>query len=135
MVLNKRLELRMDSMTAIRSTLVHLREAAGLSQAELAKRLPFTASRLSRLESGEIQLTIDEAEEIARKIGEQYPQANVFAEYLRWEWRILTKPGFEHISLRTLRKAEETLQDLDALINDPDATNAFVRQLGSIQSA
>ncbi len=125
----------MDGMASVRNTLVELREQAQLSQSELAKRLPYTASRVSRLESGDLQVTIEEAREIARQIGETYPRAKQFAEYLEWEWKVVEKPGFNHVSLATLRKAEEALQQLDPLLNDPDIKNAFAQQVKSCMQA
>lgn len=121
----------MDSTTATRVALVELREAAKISQAELAKRLDCAPSRISRLESGELQMSQEEAVEIARKIGETYPKALLFAEYLGWEWSVLEKPGFSHVSLPSLRKAEQALQQLDPLLNDPEIKNAFVQQIKS----
>src|SRR5690242_17590290 len=88
----------------IREMLVVLREDAKISQAELAKRLPFTASRVSRVESGEIGLTPEDAAQIADAIGT--PKAKAFAEYLGQDWRIIERPGFSHISRETLWSAE-----------------------------
>src|SRR5260370_42454652 len=75
----------MNGMASVRITLVELREAAKLSQAELAKRLDCAPSRVSRLESGELQLGHEDALAITRKIGESYPKAKLFAEYLEWK--------------------------------------------------
>ena len=51
-----------------------------MSQSELAKKLPYTASRISRLESGEIATSIEEARQIAEAVGSE--RATVFASYL-----------------------------------------------------
>lgn len=110
-------------------TIAELRDRAGLSQGELAKRLPFTASRVSRLESGEIALSAQDAQQVAEAIGTQ--EALAFAEYLRWEWKLLPRPTFHHPSLRELWEAERALQRLQALTEDPQLKNAFLQQVDS----
>ncbi len=117
----------------IREMLVVLREDARISQAELAKRLPFTASRVSRVESGEIGLTPDDAVQIAEAIGT--PKAKSFAEYIGQEWRIIERPGFSHISRETLWSAEQALQRLEELEDDPELKNAFLQQVNSCKLA
>jgi transcriptional regulator with XRE-family HTH domain len=117
----------------IRSTLVKLREKAGLSQAQVAERLQFTASRVSRLESGDTELSKEDAELIASKIGSD--EAKAFAEYLGTDWKILERPGFNHVSLASLWKAEKSLQRVAELESDPDLKNAFVQQIRSCRQA
>lgn len=111
----------------------HLRESAGLSQAQLAKQLPFTASRISRIETGELGLSDDEAQQLALAIGTE--PARAFAEYLGWQWKILEAPGFEHISRDVLWKAEQAMQRLTELTDDPDLKNAFLKQIESCRQA
>ena len=111
----------------------HLRESAGLSQAQLAKQLPFTASRISRIETGELGLSNDEAQQLALAIGTE--PAKAFAEYLGWQWKILEAPGFEHISRDVLWKAEQAMQRLTELTDDPDLKNAFLKQIDSCRQA
>jgi transcriptional regulator with XRE-family HTH domain len=82
--------------------LVKLREKAGLSQAQVAERLQFTASRVSRLESGDTDLSLEDAELIASRIDS--PESKAFASYLRTDWKILERPGFNHVSLAFLWK-------------------------------
>src|SRR2546427_11142049 len=89
-------ELQMVDQETARTTLAGLREGAGLSQAQLASRLPFTASRVSRLESGEIGLTGEDAVQISEAIGT--PEARAFAAYLGQDWKVLEPLGFNHIS-------------------------------------
>jgi transcriptional regulator with XRE-family HTH domain/GTPase SAR1 family protein len=114
-------------------TIQHLRETAGLSQTQLAKQLPFTASRISRIETGELGLSDEEARELAKAIGTE--PAKAFAEYLGWQWRILEAPGFEHISREVLWKAEQAMQRLTELTDDPDLKNAFLKQIESCRQA
>lgn len=110
-----------------------LREDAKLSQAELAKHLPFTASRVSRIETGELGLTTEEAQQIAKAIGTN--EAAEFAAYLGQEWRILENPGFDHPSRAALWEAEQALQRLSALKDDPDLRNAFLKHVESCGQA
>lgn len=117
----------------MRRALQELREEAGVSQAEVAKRLPFTASRVSRLESGDIALKPEEAQEIAKAIGT--PRALEFAEYLGQDWQVLESPGFDHVSRPILWQAEVALRRLDDLQDDPDLKNVFLKQVESCREA
>jgi transcriptional regulator with XRE-family HTH domain len=119
----------MTDQAGTREILVGLREEANLSQAELAKRLPFTASRISRLESGEIALTEEDVQRIAEAIAT--PAAKTFAGYLNQDWQALEKPGFNHISREALWTAEGALRRLRDLEDDPELKNAFLQQLKS----
>ncbi len=123
----------MNENEQIRSILMQLREKAELSQAELAERLKFTASRVSRLESGDTELTLEDAEQLAMAIGTD--GAKAFAEYLKMKWEILERPGFNHVNLTALRKAEQTLQLVAKLESDPELKNAFVQQIRSCRQA
>ena len=115
------------------SEIQRLREEAGLSQAQLAGKLSFTSSRLSRVESGEIALDGAEAIEIASAIGS--PRAQAYAEYLRHEWSELEAPGFDHPNVDVLWEADQALRRLRELSDDPDLRNAFVRQIRSCRDA
>jgi transcriptional regulator with XRE-family HTH domain len=113
----------------IRKTLVQLREEEGLSQADVARRWHTTASRISRLESGEISLDDDEAAQISTAIGSDRAQA--FRDYLQQDWRVLARPGFGHVSREVLWDAEQALQRLGQLENEPELKNAFLQQVRS----
>ena len=117
----------------LRKALQELREEAGMSQAELAKQLPFTASRISRLESGDIGLKPEEAQDIAKAIGTS--RALEFAEYLGQTWQAIESPGFDHVSRRVLWEAETALRRLDDLQDDPDLKNVFLKQVESCREA
>lgn len=117
----------------LRRFLQDLRETEGLSQAELAKRLPFTASRVSRLESGELAMSIEDAKQVAEAIGSE--KAKQFATYLGQTWEVLEPISFSHVSLPILREAELALQRLRALEQEPSLKNAFVKQVESCRSA
>ena len=114
-------------------TILRLREAAGLSQTQLAKQLPFTASRISRIETGELGLNAEEAQQLAIAIGTE--PAKAFAEYIGWQWRILEAPGFGHVSREILWKAEQAMQRLTKLTDDPELKNIFLKQIESCRQA
>jgi transcriptional regulator with XRE-family HTH domain len=113
--------------------LMKLREKAGLTQADLAARLPMNASRLSRLESGDTVLTKEEAREIAAKIPTD--DARDYADYLTREWKLTPKPSFNHVSRGHLWMAEEALQRVTEFEKDPELKNAFVQQIRSCRQA
>ena len=118
---------------SIRQVLVNLREKAGLKQAALAEKLSFTASRLSRLESGDTELGLEEAQQIASGIGTD--KAKAYAAYLGQDWKQTERPGFRHVSLAALRKAEDALRQVAELEQDPELKNAFVQQIRSCREA
>src|SRR5208283_1204222 len=123
----------MNDQQTIRKMLARLRDDAGLTQAQLAQRLSFTPSRLSRLESGDTELSKEEAEQIAEQIGTQ--EAKDYAEYLSKEWPLTEQPSFNHVSRKHLWKAEKALQRLDELEKDPELKNAFLQQIRSCRLA
>jgi transcriptional regulator with XRE-family HTH domain len=117
----------------MRGILVKLRERAELSQAQLAERVQFTPSRVSRLESGGTDLSVEDAELLASSIGSE--EAKAYAAYLKSHWQMLEKPGFNHVSLDALWKAEASLRRVAELESDPDLKNAFVQQIRSCRQA
>lgn len=123
----------MSNGQSLRHLLQGLRERAGLSQAELAKKLPFTASRVSRLESGELSLDAKDAVQIAEAIGSE--EAKDFAQFVQQDWTILEPVAFHHISRRTLWEAECAVKRLRALKDDPDIRNVFLKQIESCSDA
>lgn len=124
----------MEDSTQMRSMLSRLRQASGKSQAEVAERLSASsASRVSRLESGDLRLTTDEAQNLARAIGTD--DANEYADYLGQHWSFLERPGFEHVNRRSLWQAEQALQRLKALEDDPDLKNVLLKQVQSCRDA
>lgn len=123
----------MNNHETIRNVLVKLRENARLTQAQLADRLSFTPSRLSRLESGDTELNQEEAAQIAKQIGTE--ESNAYANYLATSWLITEQPGFKHPSRDYLWKAEAALQRLQQLETNPELKNAFVQQIKSVRTA
>lgn len=123
----------MNENDQIRAMLVKLREKANLSQAQLAERTGFTASRISRLESGDTELGAADAELMALRIGSE--ESKAFGAYLKTDWKILERPGFNHVSLASLWKAEVALQRVAVMESDPNLKNAFLQQIRSCREA
>ncbi len=125
----------MDESLQVRITLSRLRQSASKSQADVAERLSASASasRVSRLESGELRLTLDEAKDFAKAIGT--PEAVEYAEYLGQTWTVLERPGFDHANRRSLWEAEQALQRLKSLQEDPDTKNILLKQVDSCRDA
>lgn len=119
----------MDDSSSLQTQIQKLREAAGLSQSKLANQLGFTASKISRLESGELNLDSAAAVEIARAIGT--PDSDSFAEYLSFDWMELDQPTFNHPSLAVLQRSERAFQRLKLLADDPEVKNSFLKQVES----
>jgi transcriptional regulator with XRE-family HTH domain len=123
----------MSDNEPVRTTLARLREQAKLTQTQLAERLLFTPSRLSRLESGDIELTTEAAQQIAVQIATE--SARAFAEYLGQDWRATERPSFSHANRDYLWKAEVALIRIRTIEETPELKNAFVRQIRSIREA
>ncbi len=103
--------------------LIQVRERAGLKQAELAKRVKFSPAVLSRIESGERQMTIHEVQDILTQIGTL--EAAELAEALQREWRVLSRPNLDHPDQRLLWEAEQVACKLVEFRDQPDTPHAF----------
>lgn len=95
-----------------------LRKLADFKQAELAQKLTVDASRISRIESGDVYLTKSEAENLLQAIDTK--EAKDFQEFLDQEWEILQRPTFYHPQRDILYKAELTFQKLKSFRNQED---------------
>ena len=96
-------------------TVAEIRKNAGLKQSEVANKLTIDASRISRIENGDISLTFKEAEDILKVINSE--GAKSYLDYLRQEWEVLEKPSFNHPQRETLYWAESGLQKLNHFLD------------------
>jgi transcriptional regulator with XRE-family HTH domain len=110
----------MNENEPVRKMLVALREKADLTQAQLAEKLSFTPSRLSRLEAGLTELNVEEAQQIAAQIPSD--EAKGYAQYLGQQWKLTERPSFKHVSREHLWKAEQGLQRLNEDSGVPGGT-------------
>ena len=107
--------------------LARLRDKSGIQQNELAKRLPFSATVLSRIESGGRAASPEELNSILDAIGTE--EAMQLSETIRRDWLNLPRPPLGHPDESFLWNAELACQNLTALRKDPTIPFPFVRRL------
>ncbi len=107
--------------------LMQVREAAGLKQAELARKITWSQAVLSRVESGERELSADELKTVMEAIGS--PEALQLSKSLSREWREIQRPPLDHPDQDLLWQAEQVCRELVELRNHPDVRHAFERRL------
>jgi transcriptional regulator with XRE-family HTH domain len=107
--------------------LMQVREEAGLKQAELARRITWSPAVLSRVESGERELSDDELKTLMEAIGT--PEALQLSKSLARDWREIQRPPLDHPDQDLLWQAEEVCRELADLRNNPDVRHAFERRL------
>lgn len=112
---------------AIGHYLAQLRDQAGLKQAELARKVTWSPAVLSRVESGERELTADELDEMLRAIGTD--DALKLGERLRRQWQVLPVPPLSHPDQDLLWEAEHAAQQLRALSAADNVSASFQRRL------
>jgi transcriptional regulator with XRE-family HTH domain len=116
-----------SSQTEVGHRLAQIREAAGIKQADLARKITWSPAVLSRIESGERQLSADELSTVAEAIGT--PEALQLSNALSREWKEIPRPPLDHPDQELLWQAELACRDLAALRNQPDVRHAFERRL------
>lgn len=107
--------------------LMRVRDRAGVKQAELAKRVALSPAVLSRIESGDRAVTLQEVEDILAQIGTR--EAADLAKALQRVWCVLQRPPLDHPDQELLWEAEQVAVELVALRDQPDTPHAFERRL------
>ena len=107
--------------------LARLRDKSGIQQNELAEKLPFSATVLSRIESGGRAASRGELSSILDAIGTE--EARQLSETIDRDWLNLPRPPLGHPEESFLWNAELACQDLTALKEDPQIPYPFVRRL------
>jgi transcriptional regulator with XRE-family HTH domain len=107
--------------------LSQVRERAGIKQAELANKITWSPSVLSRVESGERPLASDELQTILNAIGT--PEAKQLSETMKRGWSVLPRPALDHPDQELLWEAEKVAKELVELRDSPDVRHAFERRL------
>lgn len=107
--------------------LTQVRDRAGMKQAELAKRVALSPAVLSRIESGDRSVTIQEVQDILAQIGTT--EATQLSTALLRGWRVLQRPPLDHPDQDLLWEAEQVAGELVALHDKPDTPHAFERRL------
>ncbi|CAN5565887.1 hypothetical protein BH10CYA1_BH10CYA1_59940 [soil metagenome] len=103
-----------------------IREEGGLTQAQLAQRITLSSATISRIESGDKDVTMDELLTILKAFGT--PKAEQFIEYLQQDWDELERPVFDHPNRTSLWEANLALRKLSELRKDPDLRSVFLQQ-------
>src|SRR5207248_10662645 len=104
-----------------------LRERAGISQAELARRTGQSPAVVSRIESGERFLTPPELTALVEALATD--DAHAFLEYYGQHWSELPRPLFEQRDRDVLWTIEQALRQLRDVYATPDLKHVFERQL------
>lgn len=112
--------------------LASLRDIAGLTQSELAKRITVSPARVSRIESGDIALTGDEVDQLLDAIGTD--AAKALRVYLDQEWDALERSPFDHPNREALWLINGLLGKLRMLKDDPELKSVFVRHIEMYES-
>lgn len=107
--------------------LAQARERAGMKQAELARKIAWSPSVLSRVENGERAVNGSELQTLLEAIGT--PESLELQQVLLREWLVVPKPALGHPDQDLLWSAEQVAQELNALREEPDVRRAFERRL------
>ncbi|MEY3219133.1 MAG: hypothetical protein RIT27_490 [Pseudomonadota bacterium] len=109
------------------SFLCELREKANMKQSELAKNIGWSPATLLRVESGERLLSDDELQKLVKSIGTK--EALKLLDIRKYIWQVLPRPPLNHPDQSTFLEAEQILQQLEGLCEQPDIKPAFQRRL------
>jgi transcriptional regulator with XRE-family HTH domain len=104
-----------------------LREQRGMKQAELARRITWSTTVMSRVEAGDRPISAEELKAIVESIGT--PDAFRLAEIVGREWVVLERPDLDHPDQDLLFEAERVAVDLQRLIEAPNVRQPFGRRV------
>ena len=107
--------------------LMQVRERGGVKQAELAKRVSLSQAVLSRIESGDRPVSVQEVQDILAQLAT--PEAAELSKALQRSWKVLPRPPLDHSDQDILWEAEQAAVALVALRDKPDTPHAFERRL------
>ncbi len=110
--------------------IARLRDEAGLKQNELAQKITWSPSVLSRIESGERPATTDELKAILTAIGTD--DSLDFLKALDRVWVQLPRPPLRHPDGLILWEAENALRRIDARLQD-DIKSSFEKRLNEFR--
>jgi transcriptional regulator with XRE-family HTH domain len=106
---------------------MQVRERSGIKQAELAKRVSLSPAVLSRIESGDRPVTLEEVQDILAQLAT--PESSELARALKRSWQVLPRPALDHPDQDLLWEAEQVARELATLRDQPDTPHAFERRL------
>lgn len=108
--------------------LLQLREQADIKQADLAKRVSLSPAVLSRIETGDRPVSLEEVLDILKQIPTS--EATRLGDALRRDWMVLPMPPLDHTDQDALWEAEQVARRLDGLQREPEVPQAFGRRVG-----
>ncbi len=111
--------------------LARLRDEAGLKQNELAEKVGWSPTVLSRVESGERPVTSKERNLILEAIGTE--KALEFKDTAGLEWRYIPKPPLGHPNQSMLWDTDSAIDNIQTLLADPDIKNSFANRLRDME--
>lgn len=118
---------RAISPTELGRHLMQVRDRAGMKQTDLAKRVALSPAVLSRIESGERPVTLQEVQDILAQIDTE--EASRLSQAIHRAWQIIERPPLDHPDQDLLWEAEQIAEELMALRDQPDTPYAFERRL------
>lgn len=107
--------------------LMLVRERGGVKQAELAKRVSLSQAVLSRIESGDRQVSVQEVQDILAQL--DTTEAAELSKALQRTWNVLPRPPLDHADQDILWEAELAARELVVLRDQPETPHAFERRL------
>jgi transcriptional regulator with XRE-family HTH domain len=110
----------------IGSILSGLREAAGLTQKQIAERLGIHQSKISRLEAGEGEPGKSDCSAFLRAIGSA--EAKRVRRAIEAKWKHLPQPPLHHPDLEIMLEAEAALDRLDAFAKSDTVPHVLAGQ-------
>ena len=113
--------------TEIGAYLARLRDKAGFKQNELAQKVTWSPTVLSRVESGERALSSEELASILDAIGTE--EALGFKETVKRGWQHLPRPPLGHPDEQILWEAEKAIHSIKELADSPDIKNVIAKRL------
>ena len=111
--------------------LAHLREEAGLKQKDVAQKVTWSPTILSRVEAGDRVISNDELDLIVEAIGTE--KALNFREVVRRDWKFLSKPEPGHSDESLLWDTETVIQAIDDLLADQEIKLSFAKFMDRIK--
>lgn len=114
---------------AVGEALARLRNDLGLTQKEVASKVPIDQSRLSRLEKGEAESAPDVERVLGALTGLGSAAADGLRQFLARTWRYVEPPSYWNPERPTLEAAEETLQRIGEFLGEEELPWPLRRQL------
>lgn len=107
--------------------LFQLRDDAKLTQSVVAEKVKLSSAVLSRIETGERPVSLEEVVDILKAIGTA--EAVRLTAALQRDWHVLPMPALDHADQDVLWDAEQVARQLDELRQDPNLPQAFGRRI------